>query len=141
MKQEEGKAWFAFTTGEDADTTYKINLENHTQDSYAVYAILRDEFGESIGKNIVCSGGKTATTDFTKLKPNTPYFIQLLSKENFKEDEKVEYSISIETSEDKSALSMMRKRRLKFRLKSMKRKFSLLRMKLHLLMKQQLKRF
>lgn len=110
MKQEEGKAWFAFTTGEDADTTYKINLENHTQDSYAVYAILRDEFGESIGKNIVCSGGKTATTDFTKLKPNTPYFIQLLSKENFKEDEKVEYSISIETSEDKSALSMNAKK-------------------------------
>lgn len=108
MKQEDGKAWFAFTTGEDADTTYKITLENHTQDCF-VYGFLLDEYGESVSSNLD-GANKDNIMDSGKLKPNTPYFIQLLSKENFKEDEKVEYSISIETSEDKSALSMNAKK-------------------------------
>lgn len=108
MKQEEGKAWFAFTTGEDADTTYKITLENHTQDCF-VYGFLLDEYGENVSSNLD-GANKGNIMDSGKLKPNTPYFIQLLSKENFKEDEKVEYSISIETSEDKSALSMNAKK-------------------------------
>lgn len=108
MKQEEGKAWFAFTTGEDADTTYKITLENHTQDCF-VYGFLLDEYGESVSSNLD-GANKGNIMDSGKLKPNTPYFIQLLSKKSFKEDEKVEYSISIETSEDKSALSMNAKK-------------------------------
>ena len=68
-----------------------------------------DEYGESVSSNLD-GANKGNIMDSGKLKPNTPYFIQLLSKESFKEDEKVEYSISIETSEDKSALSMNAKK-------------------------------
>lgn len=76
--EKESYAWFAFTTGDNADTTYNITVVNTTADAQMfLEAELYDEYGEDLGRVSAEKDGAPVTISAEELETNTTYYICL----------------------------------------------------------------
>lgn len=94
-------AWFAFTTGENEDTTYKITAVNMTVDTYDLKYNVYNEYGISLtnGNVYVGDNGTPATAHLTELETNTTYYIRLTSDNQ----KKIDYSLIVSSPDEKKA--------------------------------------
>lgn len=93
-------AWFAFTTGEGAKSTYKITVINTTSNSGEILGELYDEYGTRLAYGRAQGDGTACTISSNKLKENTTYYVGLKSGYfNGTHD----YVISVKASEKKES--------------------------------------
>ena len=72
-----GNSWFAFTTENLENTTYKISFANTLAGSNDLMGYLYDEYGNELAYERARNDGQAVTLSTEGLKPDTTYYIAL----------------------------------------------------------------
>lgn len=93
-------SWFAFTTGDVAETTYNITLINATPGTDTLFGTLCDEYGEELGEARAESDGTPDTIRAEELEPDTTYYVRL--KMTTYDPQIVDYSLVVKDPNEKT---------------------------------------
>ena len=97
--EENGNAWFAFTTGEDPEAVYKITAVNASPNTGILKVYLYDEYGTCLSNAPAQSDGVPATISAEELECDTTYYVRISPWGGGKE---WEYSLIIKNPNDKT---------------------------------------